>query len=215
MRKDYFLREDLVLYQDQDAFCFNTDTKFLARFMELRKNEVVLDIGTNNGALLLAADQYPIQSMIGVEVLEEAAKLAQLNADTFFTHPTTVINQRIQDVQIDPVDVIVSNPPYFRDETTNPGVKMNRRQMGRIEKNLTLIELIENANRLLKSNGRFYFVHRCNRLNEIVQCLFAHHFCIKHIQIAYTKEKQIAKTVCIEAIKEGHCDCEVLPPYFI
>ena len=70
MRKDYFLREDLVLYQDQDAFCFNTDTKFLARFMELRKNEVVLDIGTNNGALLLAADQYPIQLMIGVEVLE-------------------------------------------------------------------------------------------------------------------------------------------------
>ena len=57
MRKDYFLREDLVLYQDQDAFCFNTDTKFLAHFMELRKNEVVLDIGTNNGALLLAADQ--------------------------------------------------------------------------------------------------------------------------------------------------------------
>ena len=215
MRKDYFLTKDLVLYQDPDGFCFNTDTKFLARFMELRKNEVVLDIGTNNGVLLLAADQYPIQSMIGVEVLEEAAQLAQWNADTFFSHPTTILNQRIQDVQLDPVDVILSNPPYFQDEATNPQVKMNRRQMGRIEKNLTLAELIENANRLLKSNGRFYFVHRCNRLNEIVQCLFAHHFCIKHIQIAYTKEKQIAKTVCIEAIKEGHCDCEVLPPYFI
>ena len=153
--------------------------------------------------------------MIGVEVLKEAEQLAQWNADTFFSHPTMILNQRIQDVQLDPVDVILSNPPYFQDEATNPNVKMNRRQMGRIEKNLTLVELIENANRLLKSNGRFYFVHRCNRLNEIVQCLLTHYFCIKHLQIAYTKDKHIAKTVCIEAIKEGHCDCVVMPPYFI
>lgn len=215
LRKDYFLREDLVLYQDPEAFCFNTDTKFLAQFMRLRKNETILDIGTNNGALLLAADQYPIERMIGVEVLEASAKLAQLNADSFFSHPTEIIHSRIQDVEIDPVDVVISNPPYFTDVATNPNVVMNARQLGRIEKNLLLDELVFHANRLLKSNGRFYFVHRHNRLNEIIQTLYKNNFCIKHLQIAYTKKDHVAKTICIEAIKEGHCDCIIDAPFFI
>ena len=52
---DYLHGTDIYLHQRKDMFRINTDTALLAQFMDIRKDEIVLDIGTNNGALLLAA----------------------------------------------------------------------------------------------------------------------------------------------------------------
>ena len=215
LEKNYLLDESMVLYQHKDYFHFNTDTKLLAQFMQVKKNERVLDIGTNNGALLLAADQYPVKELIGVEVLEPACLVAQKNADTFFHHPTRIIHSRVQELQIDPVDVIVCNPPYFSKKATNPNTELSYRQLGRIEENLTLEELAFHANRLLKSNGRFYMVHRPNRLNEINKVLYANHFSIRNLQFAYDHRDNQVKSVLIEAIKESSCDMKVLEPIYI
>ncbi len=215
LTKDYILDEKYELYQDNTHFRVNTDTKLLSKFMQLRKNEIVLDIGTNNGALLRIADTYPVKELIGIEVLTDSFQIAKKNAECFFKHPYTLINERVQDVQIEPVDVIVCNPPYFTQKATNPNTHMDMRQLGRIEENLTLHELIYHANRLLKSNGRFYFVHRPNRMNEIYKELQLHHFQIKSIQLAYTKNNPFAKSILIEAIKEGQCDCSFLEPIYI
>ena len=215
LRKDYLLDESMVLYQDEDHFHFNTDTKLLAQFMRIKRGDTVLDIGTNNGALLLAADRYPVKKLIGVEVLEESSKVAQLNADTFFQHPYEIINQRIQDVDLDAVDVIICNPPFFSKKETNPNVEMTMRQLGRIEENLTLEELVFHANRLLKTKGRFYFVHRFNRLNDIFKELEKNKFSVRDFRIAYDHRDQLAKSVLIEAIKESHCDCICSKPIYI
>lgn len=212
---DYFINENNPLYQHKDHFHFNTDTKLLSQFMKIKPNETILDIGTNNGALLSIADQYDVKELIGVEVLKESSEIAKLNAETFFKHPTKIINQPIQNVQIDPVEVIISNPPFFTQEETHPDMKMNMRQMGRVELNLSLEELIQHANRLLKSNGRFYFVHRPNRIQEIITLLNQHNFAIKSMAIVYDKKSMDAKSLLIEAIKEAHCRCQILPPQLI
>ena len=39
---DYFIDEDLKLYQDPEHFRFNTDTKLLAQFVHLKKQERIL-----------------------------------------------------------------------------------------------------------------------------------------------------------------------------
>ena len=36
IRKDYFINEDIPIYQCPDHFCFNTDTKCLASFIKLK-----------------------------------------------------------------------------------------------------------------------------------------------------------------------------------
>lgn len=210
---DYFLKDDIPIYQNKNHFRFNTDTKLLAQFVHIKKGDVVLDIGTNNAAILRYLDLQPIERSIGVEVISEACIVAQKNVDSFFTHPCQIINQSIQEVDLEPVNVIVTNPPYFSEKQTNNETKMTFRQMGRIEKNLTLSELIENANRLLKSNGRFYMVHRPNRFNEIEKLLIQNNFQLKRVKLAYHKEQ--AKTILIEAIKEGTCDCEFEVPNYI
>ena len=125
LRLDYFIDPKISIYQHPDHFHFNTDTKLLAQFMKLKKGDVVLDIGTNNGALLLYADQFDVKELIGVEVLEKSSQIAKLNAECFISHPCQIINLPIQEVEHDLVDVIVSNPPFFTEKETHPNTVMD------------------------------------------------------------------------------------------
>ena len=106
--------ENLKLYQAKEHFRFNTDTKLLAKFVHLKKQERILDIGTNNAALLVYFDQFNVKELVGVEILEQTSKVAQKNADMFIKHPVKIVNQPIQKYEDDLFDVIVSNPPYFK-----------------------------------------------------------------------------------------------------
>ena len=190
--------ENLKLYQDKEHFRFNTDTKLLAKFVHLKKQERILDIGTNNAALLVYFDQFNVKELVGVEILEQTSKVAQKNADMFIKHPVKIVNQPIQRYEDELFDVIVSNPPYF---------KMDANQLPE--------QLNFHANRLLKSYGRFYMVHRPNRLNEINKVLYANHFNIRNLQFAYDHRDNQVKSVLIEAIKESNCDMKVLEPIYI
>lgn len=211
---DYFIDENLKLYQKKDCFHFNTDTKFLAQFVHLHSNETILDIGTNNGALLLYMDQFNVQKLIGVEILKEAFEVCKLN-EQFIKHPCEFYNEDIRLFEHEKVDVILCNPPYFPVSKTNPNVILDNRQLGRIEINLTFKECVESVNRLLKDNGRFYFVHRCTFLNEILEVLSLYHFHIKTMQIAYDKKSMQAKSFCMEVIRDSKCQCKILPVKWI
>ena len=54
---DFLPNSDIKLKQRSDMFRINTDTTFLSRFMQVRKHDRILDVGTNNGALILSAAQ--------------------------------------------------------------------------------------------------------------------------------------------------------------
>ena len=215
LKLDYFIDENIQLYQDDEHFRFNTDTKLLAKFVRLKKQERVLDIGTNNAAILVYLDHFNVKELVGVEVLEETSKLAQKNVDTFIKHSCKIVNLPIQEYKDDLFDVVVSNPPYFKLNANQKPETMTYRHLGRMEENLTLEELVLHANRLLKSYGRFYFVHRPNRLNEINKVLYDNHFSIRNIQFAYDHRDHKVKSVLIEAIKESNCDMNVLEPIYI
>lgn len=215
LKLDYFIDQNIQLYQDDEHFRFNTDTKLLAKFVRLKKQERVLDIGTNNAAILVYLDHFNVKELVGVEVLEETSKLAQKNVDTFITHSCKIVNLPIQEYKDDLFDVVVSNPPYFKLNANQKPETMTYRHLGRMEENLTLEELVLHANRLLKSYGRFYFVHRPNRLNEINKVLYENHFSIRNIQFAYDHRDNKVKSVLVEAIKESNCDMNVLEPIYI
>jgi tRNA1(Val) A37 N6-methylase TrmN6 len=212
---DYFIDESIQLYQNPNDFRFNTDTKLLAKFIHLKKQERILDIGTNNGVLLLYLDQYNVKELVGVEILEESYKLAVLNRDKFIKHSCRIINGPIQEYKDELFDVIISNPPYFKLSANQKIENMNARHLSRMEENLTLEELIDNAARLIKSYGRFYMVHRPNRLNEIIKILHDYNFNIRNLQFAYDSRNNVVKSVLIESIKDSNCDMIVKEPIYI
>lgn len=212
---DWIIKEDIKFYQHKKQFRVNTDTRLLAEFMHIEPKDRVLDIGCNNGALLLAADQKDPGHLYGVEVLKESYETALKNQN-FFKHPVSFFNEAVQNLELDYLmDVIVCNPPYFPIKDTHPNTKLSLRQMGRIEMNLTLPELIESAGRLLKTKGRFYFVHRPDRIQEICTLLLQQGFSVKNLKIVYDKRDNQAKSLLIEAIKEGNTKTCIAPPGWI
>lgn len=206
---DYLPNTQIYLHQRKDMFRMNTDTALLGQFMKINKDEVVLDIGTNNGALLLYASQYNPAYLIGVDVQVEACELAISNLEYNHLSNYEIVCCDIKDYQ-KKVDVILCNPPYFKLNGDNQVNESMTLRIARHEYYLTLDVLCERVSACLNDKGRFYMVHRCDRIVEIVACLKTHHLEIKTLQFIRDEEKENAHGVLIEAVKEASTHCRVL-----
>ncbi|MDD6468188.1 MAG: methyltransferase domain-containing protein [Erysipelotrichaceae bacterium] len=198
---NYLHGTNIYLYQRKDMFRVNTDTSLLGHFMKIRQQDTVLDIGTNNGALLLYASQYTKGKLIGVDVFAEACVLAKKNLEHNQISNYELICQPIQTVMIDPVDVIVCNPPYFPlSENLNDNYFLT---VARHEVELSLKELCQQFYRLLKEDGRCYMVHRASRLQEIKNCIQQENLYLTRFQLAYDEKKTVAISVLLEIRKQS------------
>ena len=78
LRIDYLQKHiDYKVVQHEDMYHFNTDTCLLGEFIKINKNNKVLDVGTNNGALLV----YIINKggiATGLDINEKALEIASL-----------------------------------------------------------------------------------------------------------------------------------------
>ena len=72
---DYLPRTNIQLYQDDEMIRINTDTEVLGEFLEVYRNDTVLDMGTNQGALLLYASKFTPKKLIGLEINERGCEL--------------------------------------------------------------------------------------------------------------------------------------------
>ena len=70
---DFINGTDIYLYQDEEMFRMNSDTALLANFMKIKRNDRVLDIGTNNGALLAVANSFAPSCLIGIDIQEKSS----------------------------------------------------------------------------------------------------------------------------------------------
>lgn len=212
---DYLPNTDIYYYQHPDMFHVNTDTALLGQFMNVRKKDVVMDIGTNNGALLLYAMQYKPKQLIGVEINEEACKLARYNLDHHKQFSATILQEDILTLRHEPVSCIFCNPPYFKvsdPKQINDNEHLSR---ARHETSLNLEVLLPKISSLLQDRGRLYMVHRADRLMDLAILCRNHHMEIKKIQLVYDDAKEDARSVLIEAMKHGKAHCRILKPIIL
>lgn len=200
--KNYLPNHDIYLKQRRDMFRFNTDTALLGEFMKCRKGDSVLDIGTNNGALLLYANIHEPGLLCGVDVFDEALELCEDNLKSNHINNYELYNSRVQDFKHEPFDVILCNPPYFHN--TESGKMLNENEFMRVarhEVNLKMEELFVAVSRLLKDDGTFYMVHRANRLDDILKYGEMYHLGITNIQFVYDENNEYAVQILVEANK--------------
>lgn len=198
LSKDYLPGTEITIYQDPWMFRMNTDTHLLGMFMKVNKGETVLDIGVNNGALLLYANQFEPALMIGVDIQERACVLAEYNLHMHNISNAEIICADIRDFKYSPVDVIVCNPPYFSEVDAVPE---NSRKIARNELYLPLDGLFKAFNSLLKDKGRCYMVHRVNRLNEIYRELLPNKLNIREMTMIFDETHDHAHGVLLEIVK--------------
>ena len=136
---------DIKLYQHKKMFRINTDTCLLGEFLDFGPNLKVLDIGTNNGALLLYSSLLNPRELYGIDINKEALEIAKMNLKLNNINNYTLINDDIKTFKSNnKFDVIISNPPYFvsSEDLKN---KNEYLKMARHEEYLTLKDLIKNV----------------------------------------------------------------------
>lgn len=195
MSYDYLPNTNIKLKQLDDMFKMNTDTHLLGNYIDIRPNDVILDIGTNNGALLLYASRYKHKKLIGVDINEKALKCAK---DNFKLNniDVEIYNIKVQDLKIDNVDVIICNPPYFTNEKFIN--KKDEILNARHDIELSLNDLFKSYRSLLKDSGRIYMIYRASKILDIFKYSELHKIKIRKMKFVYDARKDNAISVLLE-----------------
>lgn len=211
---DYIAGTDIYLWQRKDMFRINTDTAQLARFMKVKKGERVLDVGTNNGALLLAAERSAPSYLCGVDIQEEACALARFNMQEHGIDHAEIRCEDFSTSNLRGFDVVLCNPPYFQ-QGHHGEISVSPKAIARHEFFLRLDVLIANVARSLKENGRFYLVYRSERIPDILEQCQLNRLEVKTMQLMFDEQKEYAVGVLIEAILGANRLLRVPQPVFI
>ena len=162
-KTDYLKYIDYEFIQDDRLYKTNTDTVFLGMFLDQMANKSVLDIGTNTGALLLYAHYHKARYLYGVDIHKDALKIADRNLSRY-SNDYKLYHSRVQDLDIEPVDVIICNPPFF--EMNNVTDDQYFRE-AMFEESLPLDDLFRSFRRLMKDNGEVYLIYQADRFPEL------------------------------------------------
>ena len=188
---------DYKVAQHKDMYHFNTDTCLLGEFIKIKENEDVLDVGTNNGALLV----YIIKKggiATGIEINKDALEVCKITLKENNIN-ATLINEDFSKWQSEKLfDVIVSNPPYFDSKEEKQKSNNQHKRLARHEGTLNLKSLCLALKNNLKETGRIYLVYRPNRFNELEKEFNNVGLYVNNYQLVYDKRKIEAKSVLIE-----------------
>ena len=197
----------LHIIQSPDKFCFGMDAVLLSGFAYAKKGHRVIDLGTGTGILpLLLWAKTEGEHFTGLEIQEESADMAR----------RSVVGNNIANIEIvdgdiksadklfkrQSFDVVTSNPPYMINEhgITNPEAP---KQIARHEILCTLEDVVKAAAYLLKSNGKFFMVHRPFRLPEVFENLRKYRLEPKRMRLVYPQIDKEPNMVLVEAVKYG------------
>lgn len=211
---DYIHNSDIYVYQRKDMFRVNSDTAQLAHFMHIKKGERVLDVGTNNAALLLYANQFEPSYLCGVEIQKEACEVAEYNMKKNNIEHAHIVHCDFLKFEQSGFDVVVCNPPYF-EQGSHREPELSMRAIARHEYFMQMKPLFANIAKCLKEGGRLYMVHRSNRLADIMEMGRKYHLEIKTLQFVYDHNKEEATAVLIEAVKGAGNHCKVKQPIYL
>lgn len=215
-RLDYLPNhEEIKIYQDDEMFCINTDTMVLGEFLDIKKKDIVLDIGTNTGALLLYASKFKPKKLIGIDINEKALELAKenmklnniTNVELIHADGNTFRNN-------EEVDVVIFNPPYFKTPSSDKGSNKYL-ALSKHEDNFPLESMIQCVNRNLRNNGTLYFLFQTTRLNEVLKVLNEKKLVVKKMQFVYDENKENSTVVMLKAVKGAKEGVLVQKPRYI
>ena len=221
-RIDDLQLNNLKIIQNTKEFCFGIDSVLLSDFaMRAKKHRNVVDLCTGNGviAILLSAKIPKAKEIIGIEIQEYSAELANRSIElNNLQDKITIINKDLlkikKDIQAGSVDLVVCNPPY---KPKGSGIinEKDSKTIARHEISCTLEDIIKEASRELNFGGSFCMVHKVERMTDIFCNLRKHGLEPKRMRLIYPQVGEPANLVLIEGIKGGKPFLNMEPPIYV
>ena len=217
------LKNGNKILQDSEGFMFGLDAVLLSHFAagQVRRGESVIDLGSGNGIIpLLMEKACGASHFTGLEIQEKPVELAQQSLGlNGLEEKITIVQGDIKKVPElfakHSFNVVVSNPPYMALDGRQAQNEKLEKSIARHEVLCTLEELIAAAEYLLHSHGRFFMIHRPERLPEIFDCLLKHRLQPKRMQLIQPYADQAANLVLLEARKDARAGLKNLLPLVV
>lgn len=219
-RVDDLHRNNYKIIQNIKKFCFGMDAVLLSGFTKVLPGENALDLGTGTGIIpILLEAKTKGKHFTGLEIQEESADMARRSvALNKLEDKVDIVVGDIKEASqifgLASFDVVTSNPPYMNHNhgIVNPG---EAKAIARHEILCSLEDVIREASKTLKPNGRFYLVHRPFRLVEIINTLTAYKLEPKRIKFVHPYVDKEPNMVLIECIKGAKSMVKVEKPLIV
>lgn len=209
----------LSFFHNEKAFRITTDSVFLSEFVRIDETDKLLvDFGSGLAVIPLLLSTRSSIKMVGLEIDQDMVDLSKKSiVCNKLEHQISILNTKIQDVDkyfsSNSVDIIVSNPPYFKvDSNTNYNFQ-DPKIVSRHEITVTFEEIAKSASKILKNKGKFFLVHRIERSVEIFELLRKNHLEPKRMTIIYDNINKEPSLFLLEAVKGANPSLKMEKPY--
>lgn len=228
MKSDYELRpneviEDLgdgfKIIQNKTMFCYGTDAAKLSDFIVAKPKEKLIDLCSGNGIIpILLCKKTRCNDITALEIQKEVCELTERSVKlNNLTDRIKVQNADLRQVKsiydCGFFDVVTCNPPYMPAGTgkTNLSDFVN---IARHEIMCTLEDVITSAAYLVKNGGRFYMVHRAERLSDIIYIMRVNNLQPKRMSFISANPESSPSLVLIEAQKDRKSGLIITKPIY-
>lgn len=219
-RLDDLQRNGYKLIQNSTVFCFGMDAVLLAAFSVIKDGESMIDLGCGNGVIpILLKGRTKGAHFTGLEIQDINVDMARRSVEyNNISDDVEIVQGDIKEACIlfkkASFDVVTSNPPYMTEHhgLTNPE---SHKAIARHELLCTLEDVVKAASGLLKVGGRFYMVHRPQRLDEIFGVIKRYGMEPKRIRLVHPFIDKEANMVLIESIKGARPMLKVEKPLIV
>ena len=194
------------IIQNTNKFCFGMDAVLLSSFAKANEGDKVIDLGTGTGIIpILIVAKTKVKKITAFEIQKESADMAKNSvALNNMSDRIEVVNESLESIEkiLSPqsVNVVISNPPYMKKSGSveNSSEKI---AIARHEIKCTLQSVIKAAAYVLKPNGRFYMIHKPERLSEIINDGIKYNLEVKRLRFVVPEKGKNPTMVLVEYVK--------------
>ncbi len=219
-RKDDLRIRGFQVWQHRNIFCFGLDGVLLADYARSQKGLRIVDLCSGTGIvpfLLLAKEQA--DDVTALELQPALCRLMERSREeNGCQNQLTIVEGDLKEAdRLLPrgaYDLVTVNPPY---EPLHRGLASPNpfREIARREAACTLMDVIDAAAHLLKSEGRLVLVHRPYRMGEVFSALERRRFKLSRLRLVEPYQGEKARFFLLEAILNGRCELSVEPTLIV
>ncbi|MEG1257068.1 tRNA1(Val) (adenine(37)-N6)-methyltransferase [Clostridium sp.] len=208
------------IIQKKDGFRFGVDAVLLANFTKIKKNGTAIDLCSGTGIIpFIIKGKSQCGSIYGIEIQKEFAEMANRTSSyNGFQDEVKFIEADLKDISflksLDRVDVVTVNPPY---KLHNSGIinEKDKNAIARHEVCCKLEDVIVAARMLLKDNGRFFMVHRPERIADILTLMRKYKIEPKRIRFVHPKPGKAPNILLVEGQRDGGAFLKIEDPLYV
>jgi len=212
-------KSDWVIAQPDKGFKLTLDSILLANFPLLGKIKNIIEFGSGNGAVSLML--LLRKKGLNILAVEREKTAYQCLFETLKANKIKNITPIFSDFRdltrrdfCFEADMIICNPPFFKKTERKKSRDLNKR-CSRFEEFGNFNDYCKKAFEFLKHRGKFVFVHRTERLQEIIKILNDNKFSLKKLRFVHSFVDKRSEVFLGGALKYGGDGLRGLPPLIV